>query len=124
MTTMLALWGPESAQVTTTPDPATGMPGLSALAFGVFVASLIFMAWRRRKGDPSIRRSTAGAAMGNALMDLNSAFMPHHANAAVVCRLEEEEERDQAGEGPEPWTAPPPQPEAPYRKHADGEWLN
>lgn len=118
------MWGPETVQVTTTPDAAIGLPGLSFLAIAVFVASVVFMAWRKLKGRSGVRRSTSGAAMGNALMDLNSAFMPHHANAAVVCKLEEEEEQDTAGEGPTPWTAPVPLPDTPYRQRQDGEWLN
>ena len=57
--------------------------------------------------------------MGNALMDVNSAFMPNHASSAVICMLEEEEERDEAGEGPTPWTTPPPNFDNPYRTNND-----
>ena len=113
---MLALWGPEGEHVSQAPGMVSGFPGLSGLALGLFVASLIVVAWRRRKGTPGYRSSTAGAAMGNALMDVNSAFMPNHANSAVICMLEEEEERDEAGEGPTPWTAPPAPPRTPYRE--------
>ncbi len=52
--------------------------------------------------------------MGNALMDLNAVFQPHHANASVVCRLEEEDHRDEAGAGPHPWTRRPDS-DDPYR---------
>ena len=121
---MLAQWGPDTAQVTQSPDATLGLPGLSGIAMGLIVASLILVAWRRRKGSAGIRRSSGGAAMGNALMDLNSTFMPNHANAAVVLKLEEEEEQDTAGEGPTPWTAPVPLPDTPYRQRQDGEWLN
>ena len=120
---MLALWGPDTAQVTQSPDATLGLPGLSGIAMGLIVASLILVAWRRRKGGRGFRSSTGGAAMGNALMDLNSTFMPNHANAAVVLKLEEEEHYDEAGEGPTPWTPPPPKPDAPYRS-SDGEWMN
>lgn len=121
---LLALWGPEGAQVSQTPDAVMGFPGLPGLALGLFVASLIFVAWRRRKGTPGVRGSVGGAAMGNALMDVNSAFMPNHANSAVICMLEEEEERDEAGEGPAPWTPPPPQTESPYRAQDQDPRLN
>lgn len=120
---MLAQWGPDTVQVTQSPDATLGLPGLSGIAMGLIVASLIFVAWRRRKGGPGVRGSTGGAAMGNALMDFNSTFMPNHANAAVVLKLEEEEHYDQAGEGPTPWTPPVPSREAPYRTD-DDEWMN
>jgi|GEM_PF-2546958 len=120
---MLAQWGPDTVQVTQSPDTALGLPGLSGIAIALIVGSLILVAWRRRKGHDGIRRSASGAAMGNALMDLNSTFMPNHANAAVVLKLEEEEERDEAGEGPAPWTPPAPKRDAPYRDD-DGEWMN
>ena len=120
---MFVLWGPDTAQVTQTPDASLGLPGLSGLAIGLVVVSLIFMAWRRRKGIPGVRRSASGAAMGNALMDLNATFMPNHANAAVVLRLEEEAYEDDAGEGPTPWTPPPARTETPYRND-EGELLN
>ncbi len=111
---MLAMWAPDGAQVSQSPDPVMGFPGLPGLVLGLFAASLILMAWRRRKGTPGVRGSAGGAAMGNALMDVNSAFMPNHANSAVICMLEEEEERDEAGEGPKPWTRPPAPIESPY----------
>jgi hypothetical protein len=120
---MFALWGPDTAHVTQSPDAASGLPGLSGIALGLIVASLIFVAWRRRKGTPGVRGSAGGAAVGNALMDFNSTFMPNHANAAVVLKLEEEVHRDQAGEGPTPWTPPVPKSDAPYRTD-DGEWMN
>ncbi|MCR9159904.1 MAG: hypothetical protein ACE37F_06110 [Nannocystaceae bacterium] len=120
---MFALWGPDTAHVSPSPDSALGLPGLSGIAIALMVTSLIVVAWRRRKGTSGFRGSTGGAAVGNALMDFNSTFMPNHANAAVVLQLEEEELRDEAGEGPVPWTQPPPAREAPYRTD-DGEWLN
>lgn len=116
---MLMMWGPEGAQVSQSPEPLMGFPGLPGLVLGLFVASLILVAWRRRKGVPGVRGSAGGAAMGNALMDVNSAFMPHHANSAVICMLEEEEERDEAGEGPQPWTPPPVPSNSPYRADND-----
>lgn len=112
---MLALWGPEGTQVSQSPDTVSGFPGLSGLVLGLFVASLILVAWRRRKGTPGVRGSAGGTAVGNAFMDLNSAFMPNHANSAVICMLEEEEVRDEAGEGPTPWTSAPKKIESPYR---------
>lgn len=122
---MLAIWGPEGgAQLSRSPDAVMGFPGLSGLALGLFVASLIFFAWRRLKGGPNVpgvRSSVAGGAMGNALMDVNSAFMPNHANSAVICMLEEEEERDEAGEGPAPWTPPAAKLESPYRADDDAD---
>ena len=120
---MLALWGPDAAQVTQTPDQSLGLPGLSGLVIALAVGSLIFMAWRRRKGILGVRGTTGGAAMGNALMDMNAMFMPNHANAEVVLKLEEEAYEDAAGEGPTPWTPPPAPPESPYRSD-DSELLN
>ncbi len=114
---VLAQWGPEPSQVGRVSDATMDLPGLSAIAIALIVASLILVAWRRRRGQAGgLRGSTGGAAMGNALMDFNSTFMPNHANAAVVCMLEEEEERDEAGEGPTPWTPPELRPHAPYRQ--------
>ncbi len=99
-----------------------GLPGLSAIAITLIIGSLILVAWRRRSGRTGgFRGSASGAAMGNALMDLNSAFMPNHASAAVVCMLEEEEVRDDAGEGPTPWTPPAPKIDSPYRADADAD---
>ncbi len=121
---MLAMWGPEGAQASQTPDPVMGFSGLPGLALGLFVASLILVAWRRRKGTSGFRGSVGGAAMGNALMDVNSAFLPHHANSAVICMLETEEHRDEAGEGPKPWTRPPTPTQSPYRVSDPNKRLN
>ena len=40
-----------------------------------------------------MRKFGLGTSVGNAFMDLNATFMPNHADAAVICKLEEEEER-------------------------------
>lgn len=101
--------------VTVQHEAPLALPGFSFVAVFVLIASVVFVLWRRRKGFRGVRRSHAGTAMGNGLLDLNAIFQPHHANAAVVCRIEEEELRDDAGEGPRPWTRPPTAKPDPYR---------
>ncbi|MEM6291556.1 MAG: hypothetical protein AAGA54_09835 [Myxococcota bacterium] len=98
---------PVAEQTLQAPPPAPGLPGFSAVAVVLMILSVMLVLWKRRRGAGGYRRTVGGAAMGNALIDLNAIYQPHHANAAVICKLEEEEERDEAGEGPTPWTPPP-----------------
>ncbi len=114
---------PVAEQAVQAPPPAPGLPGFSAVAVVLMLLSLMLVLWRRRRGTSGYRRTIGGSAMGNALIDLNAIYQPHHANAAVICKLEEEEERDEAGEGPTPWTPPTPKQRAPYRTDG-GEPLN
>lgn len=116
---MLSLALTVDPAVTVQNEPGLGVPGFSFVVMILFIASLALVWRRRRKGQDGIRRSPGGSAMGNALLDFNAVFQPHHANAAVVCKLEEEELRDDAGEGPEPWTPPPSPKPDPYRERND-----
>lgn len=108
--------GPQAEQAPLPPD----ISGFSVIVLVLFGLSLLLVLRKRWKKQRGYRSSPGGAAMGNALFDINAVFQPHHANAAVICKLEEEEEQDDAGEGPEPWTRPgaPPN-EDPYREPQD-----
>lgn len=96
------------------PPPETGLMGLGVWVLALGSTALIIWAYarirKRRPGESQgFRRLRGGAAVGNALMDLNAMLQADRPAAVEIQRLEEEDERDDRGDGRNP-DSPPPQP--------------
>jgi hypothetical protein len=90
-----AFTGPAVEQTQTAPPMPAPLAGVVLLLVLASVA-LVIASWRRRRrgGPGGYRGHRGGAAVGNALMEFNAVFAPHHADAAVIRQLEEEPETD------------------------------
>lgn len=97
------------------PPPEPGLMGLGVWVLALGSMALIIWAYarirKRRPGEPQgFRQLRGGAAVGNAFMDLNAMLQADRPVAAEIQKLEEEDERDDRGDGRDPGS-PRPRPD-------------
>lgn len=107
---MLAAWvgpvadaftGPVAQRTEAPPSMPLPLSGPVLLLVLASVALVLVARRRRRRGEgDGYRRWAGGAGVGNALMEFNGVFAPHHPDAAVVQMLEEEPLQDEIGVQP------------------------
>lgn len=103
MFALILAWAPA---VENRPPPAPDAVGplMAGLAIAIIVVSLVWFGIRRMqgRGTEAARRSTGGAAVGNALFELGSILQPDRPNVETIVRLEEEAVEDDVGDGRDP----------------------
>lgn len=85
------------------PQGGGGFVWFGLIAFAT-IALIVVARWRggRAGASQTSWRTRTGAAVGNALHDLDGALMPNHPDAAVIRRIDEEGEHDECGDGRNP----------------------
>jgi hypothetical protein len=99
---LLVLLAPEVSNQP--PAPGAVAPLIFGIAIVLTLVPLVMIGLRRIRGRGSevSRRSSAGAAVGNALFELGSMLQPDRPNVETIVRLEEEDIEDDVGDGRDP----------------------